>query len=41
MRLDAPMTQVVVPNHKVLDRGTLRGILRHAGMEIEEFTRLL
>ncbi len=28
LRRDDPFTQVVVPAHKVLDRGTLRGIIR-------------
>lgn len=41
MKRDTPFAQVVVPNHKVLDRGTLRGILRHADVETEEFARLL
>lgn len=36
-----PYAQVVVPDHKALDRGTLRGILRHAGIGIEEFVTLL
>jgi len=38
---DNPFAQVVVPDHKALDRGTLRGILRHADVSIEEFLRLL
>ena len=39
-RLD-PFAQVVVPDHRELDRGTLRAILRHAGVSVEEFARLL
>ncbi|MBL8220824.1 MAG: type II toxin-antitoxin system HicA family toxin [Bryobacterales bacterium] len=31
LRRDAPFSQVVVPDHKELDRGTLRAILRGAG----------
>ncbi|MBL8222327.1 MAG: type II toxin-antitoxin system HicA family toxin [Bryobacterales bacterium] len=31
----------MVPDHKDLDRGTLRAILRSAGVEVEEFTALL
>ncbi len=33
--------QVVVPDHRELDRGTLRAILRHAGTSVEGFERLL
>ena len=28
LRRDEPFVQVVVPDHKVLDRGTLRAIIR-------------
>lgn len=41
MRRDEPFTQVVVPEHKVLDRGTLRAIIRQAGISVEEFIALL
>lgn len=41
LRRDTPFSQVVVPDHKELDRGTLRSILRHAELSIEEFIRLL
>ena len=41
LRRDDPFTQVVVPDHKVLDRGTLRAIIRQAGLSVEEFARLL
>ena len=30
-----------VPNHKVLDPGTLRSLIRYSGLTIEEFIRLL
>lgn len=40
VRRDTPFTQVTVPDHKVLDRGTLRAIVRQAGLSIEEFTSL-
>ena len=30
-----------VPNHKILARGTLRSLLRHANLTVEEFLRLL
>ncbi len=32
---------VTVPRHKQLDRGTLRAIIRTAGLSVEEFQRLL
>ena len=41
LRRDDPYGQVVVPDHKELDRGTLRAILRGAGVEVEEFIALL
>jgi len=37
----APFAQVVVPDHKELDRGTLRAIIRQAGLSVDEFARLL
>jgi hypothetical protein len=36
-----PSPKWVVPNHKELDRGTLRAIIRAAGLGVEEFNRLL
>ena len=41
LRRDEPFAQVVVPDHKVLDRGTLRAIIRQAGLSTEEFLALL
>jgi hypothetical protein len=41
LRRDEPFSQVVVPDHRELDRGTLRAILRHAGIEITRFAELL
>ncbi len=41
LRRNSPFAQVVVPDHKTLDRGTLRVILRHAGLSVAEFTKLL
>jgi len=41
LRRDKPFAQVVVPDHKTLDRGTLRAIIRHAGLSVEEFLNLL
>lgn len=41
LRRDSPFAQVVVPDHKELDRGTLRAILRQAGIAVEQFVTLL
>jgi predicted RNA binding protein YcfA (HicA-like mRNA interferase family) len=41
LRRDDPFGQLVVPDHKELDRGTLRAILRQAGVSVEEFVGLL
>jgi len=41
MRRDKPFAQVVVPDHKTLDRGTLRAIIRQANLTVEEFLQLL
>jgi predicted RNA binding protein YcfA (HicA-like mRNA interferase family) len=38
---DAPPATVVVPNHKELDTGTLRAIIRSVGLTVEEFIELL
>jgi len=41
LRRDSPFAQVVVPDHPVLDRGTLRAIIRHAGLGVDSFVALL
>ena len=41
LRRDDPFAQVVVPDHKELDRGTLRAIIRQAGISVEELIELL
>jgi predicted RNA binding protein YcfA (HicA-like mRNA interferase family) len=41
MRRNDPFAQVVVPDHRVLDRGTLRAIIRQAGLSVNEFLELL
>jgi predicted RNA binding protein YcfA (HicA-like mRNA interferase family) len=41
MLRDAPYAKVVVPDHKEVDKGTLRGILRQAGLTVDEFLALL
>ena len=41
LRRDESFAQVVVPDHKVLDRGTLRAIIRQTGLSVDEFVSLL
>ena len=41
LRRDDPFGQVVVPDHKELDRGTLRAIIRQANLSVDEFAELL
>ena len=41
LRRTEPFAQVVVPDHRELDRGTLRAILRQAGLSVSEFVELL
>ena len=41
MRRDAPFAQLVVPDHKELDRGTLRAIIRLADLSLDDFLKLL
>lgn len=40
VRTDPP-SQTTVPNHKELDRGTLRAIIRQSGLTVDEFVALL
>jgi predicted RNA binding protein YcfA (HicA-like mRNA interferase family) len=41
LRRDSPFCQVTVPDHRTLDRGTLRAIIRQSGLTIEEFVGFL
>jgi predicted RNA binding protein YcfA (HicA-like mRNA interferase family) len=41
LRRNDPFAQVVVPDHKELDRGTLRAIIRSAGLGVDEFKKML
>lgn len=34
LRRDEPFSQLVVPNHKELDRGILRAIIRQSGLSV-------
>jgi predicted RNA binding protein YcfA (HicA-like mRNA interferase family) len=38
---EEPRTTISVPDHKELDRGTLRSIIRQAGLRVEEFVELV
>jgi len=41
LRRDVPFSEVIVPDHKELDRGTLRSIIRQADLDVKEFINLL
>jgi predicted RNA binding protein YcfA (HicA-like mRNA interferase family) len=41
MRRDDPFAQTVVPDHRQIDRGTLRAILRQTEITTDELIRLL
>ena len=41
LRRDDPFSQVVVPDHKNLDTGTLDSILDGTGLKIDDFIKLL
>ncbi len=41
LRRDNPFAQLVVPDHKELDRGTLRAIIRQANLTVDDFNNLL
>ena len=41
LRRESPFTQLVVPDHRELDRGTLRAIIRQSGLSVDEFAKLL
>ena len=36
-----PFRRLTIPNHKVLAKGTLRSLIREAGLTPEQFARLL
>jgi len=40
LRRDKPFAQVVVPNHKSIDTGTLANILDGAGISVNQFVEL-
>lgn len=36
-----PYRRLTVPNHREIAKGTMRAIIRQAGLTVEEFTKLL
>lgn len=40
-RGEPPYRRLVIPDHKEIAKGTLRAILRQAGVDVEELMRLL
>lgn len=40
LRKDNPFSQIVVPNHKNIAKGTLRTIIKSADLTIDEFINL-
>lgn len=38
---EAPQRRLTVPKHKEIAKGTLRAIVRQAGLTVEEFVKLL
>ncbi len=41
MHRDDPPAHVSIPNHKSVAKGTLRVIIREAGLTVDEFIKLL
>jgi len=40
-QIDHPHRRVTIPDHREIATGTLRAIIRQAGLTVEEFSRLL
>jgi predicted RNA binding protein YcfA (HicA-like mRNA interferase family) len=36
-----PFRRLTIPNHKEIAKGTLRAIIRQAGLSVEEFNQLI
>ena len=41
VRRKDPFCQLVIPDHKTLDRGTLRAIIRQSDLALEQFLLML
>lgn len=40
-RIEYPHRRIVVPDHREVAKGTLRAIIKHAGLTVEQFSELL
>jgi predicted RNA binding protein YcfA (HicA-like mRNA interferase family) len=40
-QLEYPHRRIVIPDHKEVAKGTLRSIIRHTGLTVDEFKALL
>ena len=40
-QIDSPHRRLTVPDHKEVAKGTLRAIMREAGLTVDEFKKLL
>ncbi len=40
-QIEYPFRRIVVPDHKEVAKGTLRGIIRQTGLTVEEFRKLI
>ena len=38
---EPPHRRISIPNHRELAKGTLRALIREAGLTVEEFSRLV
>lgn len=38
--INYPFRRITVPNHKTIAKGTLRNIIREAGLSLDEFNKL-
>ncbi len=41
LRRDNPFSQLVIPDHKELDRGILRALIRQADLSVSELIKIL
>lgn len=41
LKRSSPFAQLVVPDHRELDTGTLRAIIRQSGLSADQFLKLL
>ncbi|MBE9143722.1 type II toxin-antitoxin system HicA family toxin [Planktothrix mougeotii] len=41
LRKDTPFSQVTVPNHQNIAKGTLRSIIKSIGLTVDQFIELL